>query len=94
MTRPENHRDAQAMARPDYAFRTSTHTIYPTATLGEYRAEPGGHLLSISLERQRVPPELLKEEMARAAMAWVMAPQSSTSGEQGALPWTHSSWPI
>ncbi|MCZ6552634.1 MAG: hypothetical protein O7A67_02415 [SAR324 cluster bacterium] len=82
------------MARPDYAFRTSTHTIYLTATPGGYRAEPGDRLLSFSLERQRVPPELPKEEMARAAMAWVMASQSSTSGEQGALPWTHSSWPI
>lgn len=61
------------MARPDYAFRTATHTVYPTAQAGGYRAEPGGHELAFSLEAQHLPPPLRTEPFERAAMAWVMA---------------------
>lgn len=60
------------MARPDFAFRTSSQTVYP-AGASVYRAEPAGIELRLTLESQDVPPELLDAEMERALMAWVMA---------------------
>ncbi|MCZ6728067.1 MAG: cobalamin-binding protein [SAR324 cluster bacterium] len=61
------------MARPNFAFKTSTHTVCATTTPGVYLAEPGGHQLEFSLQEQRVPEALCSTEMERAAMAWVMA---------------------
>ncbi|MCZ6646318.1 MAG: cobalamin-binding protein [SAR324 cluster bacterium] len=61
------------MARPDYAFRTSTHTFFAAPEEGGYRSEPDGHQLRLSLEEQTIPDALLNEELQRAAMAWVIA---------------------
>lgn len=61
------------MAKPDYAFKTGAHTVYAAETPGDYLAEPGGHRLQFSLDRQHIPDALLTPEMERAAMAWVIA---------------------
>jgi iron complex transport system substrate-binding protein len=60
------------MARPDFAFRTSRHTVYAEGG-PVYRAEPGGMRLQLTLAAQGVPAELLDAEMERAVMAWVLA---------------------
>ncbi len=60
------------MARPDHAFRTSTHTVFATDEAGVYRTEPDGHELRFSLEAQHLPPGLDTPEFERAAMAWVI----------------------
>lgn len=61
------------MARPDYAFRTGTHTVYATAEPHTYRAEPGGHELLLSAGSQSVPQAVCCEEMERAVTAWLIS---------------------
>jgi iron complex transport system substrate-binding protein len=61
------------MSRPDYAFKTRTHTVRQTDEAGVYRAEPGGLELRLTPDAQEVPRDLFSEEMERAVAAWVMA---------------------
>lgn len=65
------------MSKPSHAFRTATHTVFATDEAGVYRAEPGGHTLRLTLERQQVPEGLLAggvgPAMERAVAAWVIA---------------------
>lgn len=61
------------MARPDFAFRTSTHTVRAAAGEGLFCAEPGGHQLRLTLEEQTLPRPLLSPQMERAVAAWVIA---------------------
>lgn len=71
------------MAKPDYAFKTSSHTFYARETsagnAAQYVSQPGGETLRFSLEEQHIPEALLaggmacSSELERAAMAWLMA---------------------
>ncbi len=61
------------MSRPDYAFKTSTHTWSATKTTGVYRAEPGGAEMRLAPERQNVPHGLRTPELERAVTAWTIA---------------------
>ncbi len=72
------------MARPDFAFRTSTHTFYAQGRSGEFRAEPGGARLWLEPQQQRVPPELLSPELERSIMAWVISRGGRTLRLNGA----------
>jgi len=61
------------MARPDFAFQTSTHTIHQGEGKDRFVASPGQLVFHLSPERQELPPELDTPEMERAVMAWLMA---------------------
>ena len=65
------------MAKPDYAFKTSSHVFYAmensTGHAARYVGEPGGETLRFSLEEQHIPEALYSGETERAAMAWLMA---------------------
>ena len=61
------------MAKPDYAFATSSHTAYAVGKDGDYRLEPGGRKISLHLDRQSVPQDLLDAELERVLTAWVIA---------------------
>lgn len=61
------------MAKPDYAFKTASHSWYPTERDGVYRTRPGGAEIALSLERQEVPHALLEPGLKRAVTAWVIA---------------------
>jgi len=71
------------MSRPDYAFRTPSHTWRETGEAGVYRGEPGGAEIRLTIEAQHVPEALLDEPLLeksllenplrRAVTAWVLA---------------------
>ena len=65
------------MSRPDFAFRTPSHTWRETGEAGVYSAvpggEPGGAEIRLTLESQQVPEDLLDEFLERAVTAWVLA---------------------
>jgi iron complex transport system substrate-binding protein len=61
------------MSRPDFAFKTSTHTWVATAAAGVYRAEPGGTEVRLSIARQEIPAEVRTPELERVVMSWVIS---------------------
>jgi iron complex transport system substrate-binding protein len=61
------------MSRPDHAFRSDSHIFHATERPGTYRAEPGGALIHLSVEKQTLPPRMVSPDLVEAVECWLIA---------------------